>query len=270
MAREQGEPMADSREAGEGRRIPWLGWSALVVALVWLAISLALAFIFATTFDRSGALEGMRLYRRTAWWREWAWAWGAAASFLAVASLALSMARARLGRIRDPGCLTLCLVALGLAVMPVFSRPPKAKIKAVCLANVKTMVLALRMYGEDHGGRFPLADDWVGAVRAYRTDDELFICPGDPDFTGSYAYNQALSGMMYDAMDEPGHVVAIFESDEAWLAAGGAELLPEEPRHLGGDNYGFADGHAAWWNRERVLSADPSELRWEPVLGEDP
>jgi prepilin-type processing-associated H-X9-DG protein len=32
-------------------------------------------------------------------------------------------------------------------------------------------------------------------------------------------------------------------------------------RHLGGNNIGFADGHAAWWNSDRFLDTWAEEAR---------
>ena len=52
----------------------------------------------------------------------------------------------------------------------------------------------------------------------------------------------------------------------------GAGLLPEEPRHLGGDNYGFADGSVKWLPRTKLPDGtwakepDADWVIWEPVL----
>jgi prepilin-type processing-associated H-X9-DG protein len=37
--------------------------------------------------------------------------------------------------------------------------------------------------------------------------------------------------------------------------------LKRGERHLGGSNLGFADGHAAWWNAERLLDKWADEAR---------
>jgi prepilin-type processing-associated H-X9-DG protein len=39
------------------------------------------------------------------------------------------------------------------------------------------------------------------------------------------------------------------------------ELMKPGMRHLGGSNIGFADGHAAWWNADRLLDRWAEEAR---------
>ena len=273
------DTLSGPNQPREARRIPWLGWVALAAAVVGLGIPFALGVIFNRTFydsRPSGPLEGMRLYRQAAWCREWAGGWAMAASVLALGSIALGIARARFARGKDLGCLTLCLVALALPLIPVLWRPKETSLKAVCLANLKRTAVALQMYAADHDSAFPPPANWPGVMVSYVLEEGL-ICPNDPDFQGSYAYNQALSRTTYDAMADPYHVVAIFESDAAQLTAGGPELLPPEPRHLGGDNYAFADGHVQWLPRKRLgvdsrghpiwaKEPDADCVIWEPVL----
>ena len=38
-------------------------------------------------------------------------------------------------------------------------------------------------------------------------------------------------------------------------------LLKPATRHLGGVNIGFLDGHASWWNSERLVAAHAEEAR---------
>ena len=55
---------------------------------------------------------------------------------------------------------------------------------------------------------------------------------------------------------------------------GGPELLPEVPRHLGGDLYGFADGHVQWLPRRKnpdgTWAKEPEAdwVIWEPMVEE--
>jgi prepilin-type processing-associated H-X9-DG protein len=144
-----------------------------------------------------------------------------------------------------------------------------------CLSHVKNISLAVQMYAADNDDHFPPAGEWCDVLDEYVKNRDVFQCPqarGGPGW--NYAYNPLLSSRsMYDLADLA-NTVAIFESDAGRNAAGGPELLPDEPRHLGGDNYGFADGHASWLKRksagedrrgERIWLKEPVKpVRWEP------
>jgi hypothetical protein len=77
-----------------------------------------------------------------------------------------------------------------------------------------------------------------------------------------------------DLLTDPDKTVVVFESDAGMNAAGGPELLPGIPRHLGGDMWGFADGHAVWLARKSQgvgprgdpiwLKETESPVRWQP------
>jgi prepilin-type processing-associated H-X9-DG protein len=52
-----------------------------------------------------------------------------------------------------------------------------------------------------------------------------------------------------------------------------ARTWAEEPRHLGGDNYGFADGSARWLRRKQLpdgtWAKEPeADVIWEAVVEE--
>jgi prepilin-type processing-associated H-X9-DG protein len=161
-----------------------------------------------------------------------------------------------------------------LMLAPVFTRVRDGK-PNVCLRNVKNIALAVQMYVADNDDHFPPAANWSDVLDEYVKNRDVFQCPqarGGPGW--NYAYDPLrASRSMYDLADLA-NTVAIFESDADRNAAGGPELLPDEPRHLGGDNYGFADGHASWLKRksagedrrgERIWLKEPVKpVRWEP------
>jgi len=156
--------------------------------------------------------------------------------------------------------------------------PPSSAVnmKAQCLTHVKFLALALSTCAVDNGA-FPGPEQWQNAAAAHlevKSDlAELTTCPAAPNSALAYAYNAALSGVMYSALDDPAHTVVLFESAAGRnVSAGGPGLLPAEPRHLGGDNYGFADGHAEWIKRKQLpdgtWAKEPARegVIWEPVL----
>jgi hypothetical protein len=150
-----------------------------------------------------------------------------------------------------------------LLILPVQLREVGSQRKAVCLSNVKSLALAVQMYLDDNDLAFPPASRWCESLTPYVDGPEVFLCPEAPGLSCAYAYNSALDGVEADSLSDRVRTVAIFESDGGWNASGGPKLLAEEARHLGGDDYGFADGHAAWWSRQRAM-LEEGGLRWEP------
>ena len=156
------------------------------------------------------------------------------------------------------GVALLCIPILAAMVFPVFARARASAQKAVCLSNVKNVSLALQMYMADFDDRCPSAATWCDDLEEYVHNSEVFICPAAKHLPCSYAYNSTLSLADLVSFDDPVNTVAIFESDRGWNAAGLPEgLLPPEPRHLGGDNFGYLDGHAVWRSR-----GAPLRSRW--------
>jgi len=139
--------------------------------------------------------------------------------------------------------------------------------KVVCFSNVKNLALALQMYVEDNGDMFPPATGWCDSLEEYVKNDSVFLCPEAPDLRCAYAYNRALSGMRLSDTADRAATVAIFESGVGWNAAGDASILPAAPRHLEGDNYGFADGHVMWVEREK-LALGKAGIDWSVERGE--
>jgi len=157
---------------------------------------------------------------------------------------------------------------------------------ANCRGFARRLLTAVRMYTGEAGGCFPPASSWdealVPVLRSLRRSHNLDVeslppCPErSAEDEGSYAFNSALSTLSPRALRAPKHTVVIFESDAGagWDAAGGPELLPDEPRHMGGDNYGFADGHVEWLARKKrpdgtwAKAPDADSVIWDPVLKE--
>ncbi len=128
-----------------------------------------------------------------------------------------------------------------------------------CLSNVKNVASALEMYLLDYS-RFPGQDRWCDTLDEYVKSQEVFHCP-QAQATCGYAFNTTLDGS--DAhMVDPARAVAVFDADGGWNAHGGKELLPDFPRHLGGDNYGFPDGHGTWYARKRPRGGVRWDTKW--------
>ena len=157
-------------------------------------------------------------------------------------------------RAGPPATLIVALVLFGLLIVfailaamlyPVFARARASAHKATCLSNVKHLTLALQMYLYDNDDRLPATTNWCDVLDPYVANREVYVCAAS-DLPCGYAFNADLTGESLADVYDPSQIVAIFESDRGWNAAGGEDLLPYEPRHLGGYNFGYLDGHAAW------------------------
>ena len=149
------------------------------------------------------------------------------------------------------------------AVLPPFqSQNRERPEKAVCLSNVKNIALAIQMYATDNDDMLPSADAWCDQLDGYTKNRGVFLCENSWGTASAYAYNDALDRARLARLAEPSMLIAIFESNAGWNAHGGPELLVKEPRHLKGDNCGFADGHAAWVSRARMTEGVGTEYRW--------
>ena len=154
----------------------------------------------------------------------------------------------------------LFVAALVALFWPLLVRPYEPVPHRQCLADVKNLAIALNMYLYDYDA-LPNPERWCDRTMEYVKSEEVYRCPQAPDLRCGYALNTGAEGASYaDAASgaSGAGVVAIFESDAGWNAHGGRKLLPEKPRYMGGDCYGFLDGHAKWFER-----GGAEKLRWE-------
>ncbi len=128
--------------------------------------------------------------------------------------------------------------------------------QANCLSNLKQLALGALMYAQDHDETLPDADKWMDQLVPYLKNEAIYKCPGALDLEYGYAMNAALSGMDIKTIVSPATTVMFFDSDLGTRnAAGGPEAICDPPRHNGGNNYAYADGHATLeW---RVPNFDP-------------
>ncbi len=148
---------------------------------------------------------------------------------------------------------------LAAMLFPVFARARESARKVQCLSNVKNLALAMNMFLADYD-RFPKADQWVDVLGDYVKNDAVYKCPEDKsDARCSYGMNWGLSRKPTSAVDDASRKVAIYETARPGAnPMGGKTDVVSPPRHQGGNNYGFVDGHAKWC-REPV---PPEEVDW--------
>jgi hypothetical protein len=120
------------------------------------------------------------------------------------------------------------------------------------------------MYVAEYGEVFPPAALWSDKLMPYVPNTSTFVCPSAPPGRCSYAFSAELGELRADSIGDAWVTIMLFESDHGWNAAGGAELLPERPRHSIGDHYAFADGRVSWVKRRSVWKG--KERYWTKEL----
>ena len=173
---------------------------------------------------------------------------------------------------------------LGFSVWVVGEREVAIRASATCLKHEKAMAQSMLLYLADYDQTFPPASTWSDSLIPRLSSVDSVTCPGASNQNWSFAFAAPLGRVNADTTADPRLTIMLFESDAGWSAAGGPELLPDRPRHVGGDNYVFVDGRVAWRSRRHFSDAHGgtvwakredgynfSELwRWEPVRRPQP
>ena len=155
------------------------------------------------------------------------------------------------------------IACVGVALTPVALHLVCGLSSWLCNQKIANLAVSLQMYDADYD-TLPDGSRWCDAIasREPRVEPWWFVCPLRPDIRCGYAFNAALSGVSLADIPDPTGVILLFESDAGWNACGGAELLPEKPRHGGADLY--ADGVGVARVRTRDDTTDGVAARWDP------
>jgi len=137
------------------------------------------------------------------------------------------------------------LVVAGTLVARGRARSPADGASRACLINVRHLASALQMYANDNSGALPHWQAWSPAAFGYLKDVRALQCPAAPTEPG-YAYNALLGGVPADRVSLPEECAMLWDAGALGPSIG---LTTSAPRHHGGDNYAFVDGHAAWRKR---------------------
>ncbi len=170
----------------------------------------------------------------------------------------------------------IAIIAILAAILfPVFARAREKARQTSCLSNIKEISLALLMYSQDYDERYPQCgwagtetvtwpdgtvatgrNTWFLRIYPYVKNVQVFNCPSaSVDWLGQNTSaiqtgmnasmsNVKLATITYPAQtllaaDTMGPASYVFLSSyrtDRWIA----------PRHNGGANLGFTDGHAKW------------------------
>lgn len=178
---------------------------------------------------------------------------------LALGIVALVQINRSRGRLWGQGFAIAGIIMSGLIILltpvilamlfPVFVRARESARWENCLVHTKNLAVATQMYITDYEA-CPGASGWCETLTEYVKNEDVFRCPSEPDLRCGYAYNAELDLAPISSVPDWSMTITQFESNRGWNAAGGWELLVPSPRHRGGDNYAFIDGHAAWLPRQ--------------------
>jgi prepilin-type N-terminal cleavage/methylation domain-containing protein/prepilin-type processing-associated H-X9-DG protein len=196
----------------------------------------------------------------------------------------------------------IAIIAILAAILfPVFAKAREKARQSSCNSNVKQLMLGLLQYVSDYDGKgvsarmkYPTCDgpwaNWMVVLQPYMKNSGIAECPsirgaynawngcynngaGRNEFTASYGMNNRHCGDLrwreYEQVQEPALHIMIAESanDDVniWCHPSHTDGCFRTP-HMGGQNYGFLDGHAKWFLPERTVSPD---FMWARYLSTD-
>ncbi|MEN6644964.1 MAG: hypothetical protein ABFE08_21195 [Armatimonadia bacterium] len=118
-----------------------------------------------------------------------------------------------------------------------------------CLANLRQLSQAMRLYMADYDQRLPAANRWCTDLSDYVTDPGFYSCPAVTDKYG-YAMNYKLSLLPLGKVTQPWTTAELFDSTllrpNAYdLHAEPGASVPSPGRHDRLISYAFVDGHVA-------------------------
>jgi prepilin-type N-terminal cleavage/methylation domain-containing protein/prepilin-type processing-associated H-X9-DG protein len=184
----------------------------------------------------------------------------------------------------------IAIIAILAAILfPVFSRAREKALQSSCLSNIKQYALAWQMYAQDYDERFGgayhyNAGYWWQVLDPYVKGDALRICPTDKRQDPGYGINwrgfgyyighptrHGQGNYIYDGLpmakiEHPAEYVIMGDSYDStasprmyrhYLYVEANDYPDRFGRHNGGNNFGFADGHAKW-----IACSNARNLKW--------
>jgi len=103
------------------------------------------------------------------------------------------------------------------------------------------------MYAQDYDERLPRSRGWSDVVYPYIKSKGIFLCPAVRGDRPGYAVNAPLDVLSLSRFESCAHTVMLFDSDALVRnAADRGGSWPVPPRHSGGNNAAYVDGHVKW------------------------
>ncbi len=134
-----------------------------------------------------------------------------------------------------------------IRVYPVF-RDAKEKARLCgCEWNLKDLLSATSIYAQDYDGKLPPKNKWTDCIKSRIGSEYKLKCPTDKNADKSrcsYSFNSKLGSSTFSQLKSQPTTPIYFDSKGGWNSL--CPLTGAVKRHLGGANYGFADGHVKW------------------------
>ncbi len=156
-------------------------------------------------------------------------------------------------------------------LLPALSTTREKARRAVCMSNMRQMILCLKLYSMDYGERFPSSGSYLSGIGIYygsNTDARVLLCPSiaaELNITvaaGSPVTNAVAEKVTYSiaaGMAESSASSGVLIAEKSGGTA--AALTPPTATVYGGNhkgdggNVGFIDGHVAWVPTAQWLAA---------------
>ena len=126
------------------------------------------------------------------------------------------------------------------ALLQTFKKSWNKSARSTCLDNLRRQASAAWIYCEEHGGRFPKAEEvWKLDI----DHEKLLVCPAKPELEIGYGYNMACSGQALAGMTHPNQIVLFADSNaDDHLIRSSADF--DSRRHGDGYCVVYASGQA--------------------------
>ncbi|MHC4624719.1 MAG: phage holin family protein [Planctomycetota bacterium] len=174
----------------------------------------------------------------------------------------------RRSEVQGTGYAILSIVAAVLLSNVMFTGMRRAKQcarAAVCMSNLHRLAVALNQYAKVHKDYLPGADRWCDLLMETDANlsENVFKCPAAKDGPSTYAFNKALDGRRLSDVNDPAHVVLLFEAEQGWNLSGGQESVKMRHQSTMGRFYNavFCDFSVRMCREEELAE---SLLRWKP------
>jgi prepilin-type N-terminal cleavage/methylation domain-containing protein/prepilin-type processing-associated H-X9-DG protein len=180
----------------------------------------------------------------------------------------------------------IAIIAILAAILfPVFAKAREKARQSSCLSNIKQLSLGVMQYCQDYDERLPYARygydgaehiTWKRVIMPYVKNWNIFECPSKPGHwvsacagsnwpsqgpniaaISAIAYNYHIGNNSLGQVVVPAETVMVADIDNCHQFVNQLNWLPGwfATRHNNGGNWGFADGHAKWQNKQSMSGA---------------